>query len=113
MQKLSEFGRYLAEIEQYAIRVMLRWGYNEDPSKISDIVHRLVWEYPSHEFVLDLAEAQAIGLNAKLLDSSSEEISKRILDSGIPFGLGRPDEAGDLGKASDKEIEDDGDEEQG
>lgn len=121
LQKLSEFGRYLAEIEQYALRVMLRWGYKNqmdtDPGKISWIVHRLVWEYPSHEFVIDLDEAQAIGLNANLLDSSSEEISKRILDSGIPIGLGLPDDEIGLGnsscKASDKEIEEDGDEEQG
>lgn len=121
LQKLSEFGRYLAEIEQYALRVMLRWGYKNqmdtDPGKISWIVHRLVWEYPSHEFVIDLEEAQAIGLNANLLDSSSEEISKRILGSGIPIGLGLPDDEIGLGnsscKASDKEIEEDGDEEQG
>ena len=121
LRELREFGRYLAEIEQYSLRVMFRWGYKNhidtDPSKISHIVHRLVWEYPSHEFVIDLAEAQAIGLNAKLLDSSSEEISKRILDSGIPVGLGLPDEAVDLdnpsGKELYKEAEEDDDEAQG
>lgn len=117
LRELREFGRYLAEIEQYALRVMLRWGYNEDQSKIHQIVRRLVWEYPSHEFVIDLAEAQEIGLNAKLLDSSSEEISERILGSGVPVGLGLPAEAVDLdnssGKELDKEVEEDDDEAQG
>lgn len=116
LHELREFGRYLAQIEQYALRVMRRWGYiNEDPSKIHQIVRRLVWEYPSHEFVIDLDEAQEIGLNAKLLDSSSEEISKRILGSGNEFGLGwLPNESVDLGnpdsKTLDKEAEEDGDE---
>ena len=115
LHELSEFGRYLAQIEQYALRVMLRWGYaSEYPIEVYRIVRKLVWEYPSHEFVIDLKEAQDIGLNVKPMDSSSEEISKRILDSGFSFGLGRPGESADLGnpdsKTLDKEAEEDGDE---
>lgn len=89
--ELGESGRYLAEIEAYAFRAMRRWGYSHmDESDIRQIVRRLVWTYPSHDFVIDLTEAQEIGLNAKPMSPASEEISKRILDSATEFWFALP-----------------------
>lgn len=73
LHELGEAGRYLAEVEEYAFRAMQRWGYkNIDEPDIRRMVRRLVWGYPSHEFVIDLAEAQDIGLNAKPMSDVSE-----------------------------------------
>lgn len=89
--ELGEAGRYLAEIEAYAFRAMRRWGYSDkDESDIRQIVRRLVWTYPSHDFVIDLTEAQEIGLNAKPMSPASEEISKRILDTATEFWFALP-----------------------
>ena len=121
--ELGESSRYLAEIEEYAVRVMTRWSYkNKDGDEIQQIVRRLVWEYPSHGFVIDLKEAQDIGLNAKPLDSEYEEISKRILNSddlsplvGFPRTPNNRRNAPDykIPTAEERESEEDGNETEG
>lgn len=89
--ELGESGRYLAEIEEYAFRAMRRWGYKDkDEFAIRQIVRKLVWTYPSHDFVIDLTEAQEIGLNAKPMSPASEEISMRILDTATEFWFALP-----------------------
>ena len=89
--ELGESGRYLAEIEEYAFRAMRRWGYKDKSEfAIRQIVRKLVWTYPSHDFVIDLTEAQEIGLNAKPMSPASEEISKRILDNATEFWFALP-----------------------
>ncbi len=89
--ELGESGRYLAEIEEYAFRAMRRWGYKDkDEFAIRQIVRKLVWTYPSHDFVIELTEAQEIGLNAEPMSPASEEISKRILDTATEFWFALP-----------------------
>lgn len=89
--ELGESGRYLAEIEEYAFRAMRRWGYSgKSESEIRQIVRKLVWTYPSHDFVIDLTEAKEIGLNAEPMSPASEEISKRILDTATEFWFALP-----------------------
>ena len=84
LPRLGEAGRYLSEAEEYAFRAMQRWGYkNIDEADIRRTARRLVWGYPSHEFIIDLAEAQDIGLNAKPMSDVSESFentAKRIVD---------------------------------
>lgn len=75
LHELGEARRYLAEIEEYAIRAMQRWGYkNKGEGDIRRMARRLVWGYPVHEFVIDLDEARDIGLNVKPTSSLSEAI---------------------------------------
>lgn len=90
--ELGEAGRYLAEGEEYAIRTMRRWGYPyKSDIDVQDIAHRLVWNYPSHGFVIDLNEAQSMGLNVKELDDESDKVSKFILENaGENIGIGFP-----------------------
>lgn len=89
--ELGEAARYLAEIEEYAFRAMRRWGYKDkDELAIRQIARRLVWTYPSHDFMIDLTEAQEIGLNAEPMSPASEEISKRILDTDTEFWFALP-----------------------
>ena len=68
--ELGRHSRYLAEIEEYAVRAMRRSGNWKDANKeiIRKTARKLVWEYPSHDFFIDLREAQDIGLDAEFLN---------------------------------------------
>ena len=78
--ELGESGRALQESEEYAIRVMERWGYadiSEDTRQ--QIARRLVRDYPTHGFVIDLVEAQTIGLKAEPMEAESDAICQAII----------------------------------
>ena len=93
--ELGKSGMFLAEIEEYAIRAMQRWGYkNEEEDKVLETVRSLVWDYPSHSFIIDLQEAKELGLNVSELDDESEALCEEILSHDdaqdilpVPFGL--------------------------
>lgn len=91
--ELGNAGRSLAISEEYAAIVMERWGYSDlKEKKRWEIAWRLTWDYPTHGFVIDLKEAQDIGLNAKRLDDESDILCQKILDilkrSAIPRYIG-------------------------
>ena len=78
--ELGEAGRSLAISEEYAVRVMERWGYAEIMADTRwQIARRLTWDYPTHGFVIDLTEAQQVGLNAHRLDDESDELCQNLL----------------------------------
>lgn len=80
--ELGRYGRYLAVNEEYAKRVMERWGYaDRDEEDIENIAHDLTWGYPEHGFVIDLKEAQDLGLLAEKLDGETERLCHKL------FGL--------------------------
>jgi len=69
----------LAEAEEYAKR-LLNSVNNEDAD---DVVQQLVWDYPSHNFVIDRDEALEIGLPVKRMDVLEEKLlTKAILGLG-------------------------------
>ena len=91
--ELGEFGRYLAVSEEYALRVMERWSYaDRDEETLRRLVSTLVWDYPTHGFVIDLYEAQGLGLNAVELDKESNALCQTVL-SMVPgwFELSQPE----------------------
>ena len=80
--ELGEAGRYLSEGEEYARHVMRRWTYRDStPEERSLIVRRLVWDYPSHGFVIDLHEARNIGLHVQRLDAESDILCKVVVSA--------------------------------
>lgn len=87
--ELGESGRKLAVAEEYCVRIMKRYGYSDLPDdKISEIAKHLVWEYPSHNFVIDLFEATSMGLNTELLDEEcTDKCINIILKSKGCFGF--------------------------
>lgn len=98
---MGEHRRVLAIGEEYGKRLLER---DDDPQRAADIIHRLVWEYPSHEFVIDIQEAQAIRLPVEPLDVEQE---KRLIASiselgshDLSFAGFVPDDSG--GKTPDK-----------
>ena len=79
--ELGELGRYQASVEEYAARIMGRWGYPDyEEEDIDDIVKQLIWDYPTHGFVVDLHEAKNLELRADRLDPGIERLCKELLD---------------------------------
>jgi len=55
---------------EYGKRLMKRGTYKDwNDDKITKLVNKLTWEYPSHSFAIDYIEAKEIGLNANLFDN--------------------------------------------
>lgn len=78
--ELGEARRHLAVAEEYGGRIMSRYGYSSvSKQKIGDMVNKLVWEYPSHSFVIDIVEAQQIGLKAEILDDTRNKLCNELL----------------------------------
>ena len=80
--ELGELGRYQASSQAYATRVMKRWSYSDfEEERIEEIAQRLVWEYPTHGFVIDLYEAQEMGLRVGKLDPETERLCVEITNA--------------------------------
>ena len=76
---LSDSFRLLTVAEYYAGEVMSRWSPLEADS-IDEVVGKLVWHYPSHGYIIDLREANDIGLsNAHPLADALESLSARLI----------------------------------
>jgi len=73
--KLGSYRRMLAEGEEYAKR-LLNSVNNESAD---NLVQQLVWEYPSHNFVIDYDEAKEIGLPVKRMDLAEEKSLIRVI----------------------------------
>lgn len=85
-QDLGEYRRSLAIGEEYAKRALRRWGYKDlDENAISEIVTKLVWDYPAHDFVIDCDEAQAIGLHAQEMSPDLDELCIAIVRDHIHY----------------------------
>ena len=73
---------------EYGRRVMSRYAYrNWSLKDINSLLRKLTWDYPSHGFVIDIVEAQDLGLNVKLLDGELSNLAHTIVD-GVTAGCG-------------------------
>jgi hypothetical protein len=72
---LGNFSNSLAVSEKYGVELLCRYG-NKTLKEAKSIAGRLVRDYPSHSFVIDLAEAIKIGLRAR--EPNADEL--RIID---------------------------------
>lgn len=78
---LGEYSRILAVGEEYGRRVMTRYSYRAMPKEeVNGILQRIIWAYPSHEFVIDCDEAKELGLNVSLLDEQDDTDSNAIIN---------------------------------
>ncbi len=81
--KVGSYRRNLAEGEEYARRLLLQTGnpYTEE------LVQRLVWKYPVHDFVIDYAEAKEMGLPIALLPAAEEKMLFAAIQGMVKYGL--------------------------
>lgn len=78
--ELGEARRQLAVGEEYSKIIMARYSYSHlSAEQIEKIVKQLVWDYPSHSFVIDIEEARKIGLNVELLNDECANLCEELL----------------------------------
>ena len=73
--KLGSYGRALAEAEEYAKRLL---DSVQNP-EAEEIAQQLVWEYPSHDFVIYRSEARELGLPVQKMDSQLERSLVKLM----------------------------------
>jgi len=80
--ELGQARRELAVGEDYSRRAMERYSYKAlGRDKIEEIVRQLVWEYPSHGFVIDREEIENLGLNVERLDDKCTQLLESIISA--------------------------------
>jgi hypothetical protein len=72
--KVGGYRRSLAVAEEYSKRILKQRKHPD----AEGLTQKLVWQYPSHDFVIDYEEVKALGLPVKRLDLAQEEL---LLDS--------------------------------
>lgn len=84
---ITEHARALDIAKRYGEILMSRYAYDTLlPEHASNILHQLVFGYPTHEFVIDYNEAQALGLRVVLLDEQvSLRYRKLLQESTVGF----------------------------
>ena len=106
-RELGAMGRYMSISEEYSMRVMRRWAYSDlSYAGRYEMARRLIWSYPDHGFVIDLIEAQEIGLKAERLDAKSDMICETIVavsENSVKFQPYAPDEAAAQSSKAEKE----------
>jgi len=70
--ELGRSGRLLDVMEKYCLRVLQRSHSNINECK--KIAKHLVWEYPTHDFYIDLEEAKSIGLKARAASANEQQL---------------------------------------
>lgn len=79
VRELGDAYRALLVGERYAKEVMRRWSQLPE-QMASAVVESLVWDYPDHGHIIDLDEAQRIGLqNATSLEPGQDELFFQIV----------------------------------
>jgi hypothetical protein len=80
--KIGSYRRSLAVAEEYAKRLL----NGRKVANADGIAEKLVWKYPSHDFLIDRAEAKELGLPIVYLDVNQDdafvEIVRNILRTG-------------------------------
>lgn len=89
--KYTEMLRTLKIGEEYATRLL---SAKYDREKAAEIAEALVSHYPDHEFVIDIAEAQSLGLAVEEPPDEIVEVNKKIIPylDGRVTALGRLEE---------------------
>jgi len=79
--ELGSSGRILEVMKKYCIRIMKN-SYASTTELVRErVAHHLVWDYPSHDFYIDLDEAKSIGLKV----TEAELSIQKLLNELEPF----------------------------
>lgn len=86
IEKLGEYSRALMIGKEYGVRLLHRYNKNMDADRRDTVVDRLVYGYPSHDYIIDYKELIDLGFSARRpgLDE------KNVLDSIIKYLLDNP-----------------------
>jgi Serine dehydrogenase proteinase len=78
-EKLGEYNRELSVAVEYGSRLLLRYG-GLDPGSARSLAERLVFGYPSHEYIIDYRELQDLGLEVELFGEQERPAAKCLFN---------------------------------
>lgn len=104
-RELGEAVRYLTVSQMYAKETMRRWSPLDQASSDA-VVETLVWEYPDHGYMIDVEEAQRIGLNnVERLHPGLENLCFAVIDhEGILIKAALPTTDADVAGEDDSPL---------
>lgn len=90
-EKLGEYRRSLTEGEEYGKRVLCElasWA----PDKATEVIKKLVYDYPSHDYVIDCYELKKLGFQASNFSDEEERAAvvnliKSLIADGTKIGF--------------------------
>jgi len=79
-EKLGEYSRALSVATEYGERLLRR--YSKVLEKDQDVLlERLIYGYPSHDYIIDYQEALELGLPVKLFEETERPLVDQLLNS--------------------------------
>lgn len=93
-QKIGEYGRALSIGTEYGERLLRRYAQDWDEDTKTLAMERLVLGYPSHEYIIDYAELNEMGIPVELFAENENEavgnLHRWILTGRTTVGLVEP-----------------------
>lgn len=108
-EKLGQYSRELSVATEYGRRLLGRCTDWSD-QQIARVVDKLVYGYPSHEYVIDYPELQSLGFAVELFSPDERECVERLrptVTSGSQTRMVRLVNPLDSGQTNDENAEDD------
>ncbi|MRS13256.1 MAG: hypothetical protein EG823_09375 [Actinobacteria bacterium] len=81
-ERLGEYNRALQVGLEYGVRVLTRHG-GWDLQEAKELMERLVYGYPSHDYIIDHHELVELGLNVELFTPDEQAASTALIEMGI------------------------------
>lgn len=79
-EKVGEYSRALAVGKEYGDRLLRRYTRWQDPQDRNDILERLIFHYPSHEYIIDSKELEELGFDVSALTKDNRPVMDAIVD---------------------------------
>jgi len=83
VEKMGENSRALEVGREYGKRLLDRYSTIQREDKVESILKRLIYQYPSHGYVIDRREMQDIGFTIEPLEKNIKKIIEDIIDNVI------------------------------
>lgn len=81
VEKMGENSRALEVGREYGKRLLKRYSIFQSEDKIDSILRRLIYDYPSHGYVIDYKEMQDIGFDVKFPEKNTKKIIEDIIEN--------------------------------
>ena len=81
VEKMGENSRALEVGREYGKRLLKRYSMFQREDKRESILRRLIYQYPSHGYVIDYKEMQDMGFEVEFPEENTKEIIEGIIEN--------------------------------
>jgi hypothetical protein len=76
-EKLGQYSRELQVASEYGQRLLARTG-KLPPREAGEVIDQIIYGYPSHDYVIDFPELQALGFPVELFDDAGRAVVREM-----------------------------------